>query len=86
MANKGVGGLLGAGEAAGAAAVEGAEAGGIFGGIPGGLIGAGIGGAAAESAASLMFRNREAPQQQSSFLDARTLNNQSQSVRRNNFV
>ena len=27
------------------------------------------------------FRNREAPQQQSSFLDARTLNNQSQSVR-----
>ena len=78
MANIGVGGLLGAAEAAGA--LEGAEAGGIFGGIPGGLIGAGIGGAAAETA-SLMFRNREAPQAQSSFLDARSLNNQSQTVR-----
>ena len=80
MANIGVGGLLGAGgEAAGA--LEGAEAGGIFGGIPGALMGAGIGGAAAETATSLMFRNREAPQAQSSFLDARTLNNQSQRVR-----
>ena len=77
MANIGIGGLLGAGEAA---AVEGAEAGGIFGPIPG-LIGAGLGGAAAETATSLMFRNREAPQAQSSFLDARTLNNQSQTVR-----
>jgi hypothetical protein len=70
--------LLGTAEAG---AVEGAEAGGVFGGIPGGLIGAGIGGAAAETATSLMFRNREAPQAQSSFLDARTLNNQSQTVR-----
>ena len=43
------------------------------------MIGAGIGGAAAE-AASLMFRSRDAPQQQSSFLDARSLNNQNQSV------
>ena len=77
MQGIGVGGLLGAGEAA---AVEGAEAGGVFGPIPG-LIGAGIGGAAAETATSLMFRNREASQSQSSFLDARTLNNQSQSVR-----
>ena len=77
MANIGIGGLLGAGEAA---AVEGAEAGGMFGGIPGALMGAGIGGAAAETA-SLMFRNREGPQQQSSFLDARSLHNQSQTVR-----
>ena len=43
-------------------------------------MGAGIGGAAAETA-SLMFPNREAPQQRSSFLDGRSLNNQSQSVR-----
>ena len=78
MANIGIGGLLGAGEAGGA--FEGAEAGGIFGGIPGMAIGAGLGGAAAETAA-LMFRDREAPGGQSTFLDARSLNNQSQSVR-----
>ena len=78
MANIGVGGLLGAGEAGGA--LEGAEAGGVLGGPVGMLMGAGIGGAAAETA-SLMFRNREAPQAQSSFLDARSLNNQSQSFR-----
>ena len=76
MANIGLGGVLGAGEAAGA--LEGAEAG-ILGGPVGMLMGAGIGGAAAETA-SLMFRNRDAPQQQSSYLDARSLNNQNQSV------
>ena len=83
MANIGVGGLLNAGEAApmGGAfpLIEGAEAG-ILGGPVGMAMGAGLGGAAAETA-SLMFRNRDAPQAQSSFLDARSLNNQSQSVR-----
>ena len=79
MANIGVGGLLGAAEAGGA--MDGAEAGGIFGGIPGMAVGAGIGGAAAETARNLMFQNREAPQGRSTFLDARTLNNESQSIR-----
>ena len=76
MANIGIGGMLGAGEAAGA--LEGAEAG-ILGGPVGMAMGAGIGGAAAETA-SLMFRNREAQQQQSTFLDTRTLNRQNASV------
>jgi hypothetical protein len=60
-------------------AMEGAELG-ALGGPLGVLAGAALGGVAGETA-SLMFRNRQAPQQQSTFLDARSLNNQNQSVR-----
>jgi hypothetical protein len=62
-----------------AGAMEGAELG-ALGGPLGIVAGAALGGVAAETA-SFMFRNRQAPQQQSTFLDARSLNNQNQSVR-----
>ena len=74
-------GMMGMAEAGGmaAGAMEGAELG-VFGGPLGMMAGAALGGVAAETA-SFAFRNREAPQQQSTFLDARSLNNQNQSVR-----
>jgi hypothetical protein len=73
----------GAMAAGGMGAMEGAELG-AFGGPVGIAAGAaigGLGGLIGSEAASLMFRNRESSQQQSTFLDARSLNNQNQGVR-----
>lgn len=78
----GMGGLAaGAAEAGGlaAGALEGAELG-ALGGPLGVAAGAVLGGAIGETA-SLMFRSTNAPQSQSTFLDARSLNNMNQGVR-----